>query len=77
MQKLFMEETIISKGIPLQICDVFLQELNKVDATEISYRNLAALLEPFLHAVANCRNKILIQRINERVFMPLMENNTT
>jgi hypothetical protein len=72
-----MEETIISKGIPLQICDVFLQELNKVDAQEISYVNLAALLEPFLFAVANCRNKILVQRIIERIFSPILENNIT
>lgn len=77
VQKLFMEETIISKGIPLQICDVFLSELNKVDAQEISNENLAAILEPFLHAVAKCRNKILIQRIIDKIFLPLLENNVT
>ena len=36
IKKIFREETVISKGIPLQICDVFLQELNKVDGEEIS-----------------------------------------
>lgn len=61
--RLFVESNLICKGIPLQICDVFLQELNKVDAENISYVNLAALLEPFLGALGNCRNKILLQRI--------------
>jgi len=39
--------------------------------------SLAALLEPFLHAVGNCRNKILIQRIIDKIFLPLLENNVT
>jgi hypothetical protein len=72
-----MEETIISKGIPLQICDVFLHELNKSDSLSISYKDLSSILEPFLHAVANGRNKILIQRIIEKVLTPLLENNVT
>jgi hypothetical protein len=56
---------------------VFLSELNKVDALEISYKNLAAILDPFLYSVANCRNKILVQRIVDKIFMPLLENNVT
>ena len=44
ISRLFVEVNLICKGIPLQICDVFLQELNKVDAETISYVNLAALL---------------------------------
>ena len=67
----------MSKGIPLQICDVFLQELNKVDAEDISYKNLAKLLEPFLVTLGNCKNNILLQRLLEKVFGPLLENNTT
>jgi len=38
----------------LQIIDVFVPELNKVNA-EISLANLAALLEPFLHTLANTK----------------------
>lgn len=72
-----MEESIISKGIPLQVSDIFLQELNKADAKDISYTNLATILEPFLFAVANCRNKILVQRIIDRIFLPILENNVT
>lgn len=72
-----MEEALISKGIPLQLCDIFLQELNKVDAQQISLENLSSLLEPFLYSAAHCKNKILIQRIIDRVFMPLLENNIT
>jgi len=77
MRKLLMEETIISKGIPLQLCDVFLPELNRSDSLDISYKHLSSVLEPFLHAVAHGRNKILINRIVEKVFAPLLENNVT
>ena len=35
------------------------------------------MLEPFLFAVANSRNNILVQRIKEKVFWPLLENNIT
>ena len=67
----------MSKGIPLQLCDVFLQELNKVDAENISYGNLASLLSSFLHALGNCKNRTLRERIIEKVFEPLLENNVT
>jgi hypothetical protein len=72
-----MEESLISKGIPLQLCDIFLQELNKSDSHDISLVHLSQILEPFLYSVANCRNKILIQRIVDKIFMPLLENNVT
>ena len=77
MKHLYAEENFVSKGIPLQISDVFLQELNKVDAEGISYLNLATLLEPFLYALGNCSNTILLQRLREKVFAPLLENNVT
>jgi hypothetical protein len=38
---------------------------------------LASILEPFLYSIANCRNKILVQRIIEKIFTPLLENNVT
>lgn len=41
MKRLYSNDELVSRGIPLQICDVFLQELNKVDAENISYANLA------------------------------------
>lgn len=72
-----MEETLISNGIPLQICDIFLQELNKVDSENISFMNIANLLSPFLQTLANCRNRMLIERIKEQIFMPILENNIT
>lgn len=77
IEKLFLEEVQTSKGIPLQICDIFLQELNKVDSQDISNTNLSSLLEPFLVALAKCKNVILIQRIKDKIFLPLLENNTT
>ena len=67
----------MSKGIPLQLCDVFLQELNKVDAENISYGHLASLLSPFLQALGTCKNRTLRERIIEKVFEPLLENNVT
>jgi hypothetical protein len=72
-----MEESIVSKGIPLQLCDVFLEELNQVDSQDISTSQLSSLLEPFLFAMSRCSNKILCLRIKERVFLPLLENNIT
>ena len=75
--KLFTEENTVSKGIPLQVCDVFLQELNKADAEGISYLAIADLLSPFLSAVGKCKNKTLVARIIEKVFYPLLENNVT
>ncbi len=54
-----------------------MQELNKVDAENISYGNLAALLSPFLHALANCKNRTIKERIVEKIFEPLLENNVT
>jgi hypothetical protein len=77
VKKLFTEENTVSKGIPLQVCDVFLQELNRVDAEGISYKAIADLLSPFLSTVGNCKNKTLVARIVEKVFYPLLENNIT
>lgn len=77
LKRLFLDENFVSKGIPLQICDVFLQELNKVDAETLSYKDLAGLLEPFLYAMGNCRNHILLDRIEEKVFEPMLVNNVT
>ena len=77
IKNLFLEETIISKGIPLQVCDIFLQELNNVDREDLSCDNLSYLLDPFLYAMAHCRNRILVNRIKEKIFMPLLENNVT
>ena len=77
LRQLFKEENFGSQGIPLQLCDVFLQELNKVDAENISYANLAQMLQPFLLTFATCRNNILLKRIEEKIFSPLMENNIT
>jgi hypothetical protein len=54
-----------------------LQELNRSDSLNISLVNLGSILEPFLHALANCRNKILVNRVIEKVFEPLLENNIT
>lgn len=39
--------------------------------------NLAALLDPFLAAIAQCRNGVLVQRIKDKIFLPLLENNIT
>ena len=77
ISRLFLEENTVSKGIPLQVCDVFLQELNKVDSENISYKAIAELLSPFLTALGKCKNKTLTSRIIEKIFSPLLENNVT
>lgn len=77
MKGLFLNENEMSKGIPLQVCDTFLQELNKVDAENISFASIAALLEPFLHTMANMKNTILLDRLEEKIFSPLLDNNIT
>lgn len=61
----------------MQLCDVFIQELNKVDSETISYSDLAGVLEPFLQTLGVCRNTTLIQRIVEKIFDPILENNVT
>jgi len=49
-------------GIPLQICDVFLKEMNKVDNL-VSLDNLAAILDPFLASLSLISNGELKERI--------------
>jgi len=51
--------------------------LNKVDSEDISFMNLSSILEPFLYAMARCRNRVLVDRIKERIFIPILENNVT
>jgi hypothetical protein len=77
LEKVLTEEFLVSKGIPLQLCDIFLQELNKADGEGLSYLNLAQLLSPFLKALGTCRNRILLTRIQEKIFWPILENNAT
>ena len=77
MEKLFLDENFVSKGIPLQICDVFLNELNNSDGAEISYESISILLEPFLKTLANSPNIMILSRIKEKIFTPILENNIT
>jgi len=71
-----MADTTTALGIPLQICDVYLPELCKIDS-EISFETLANLLHPFLHTAATTNCKLLGERICERVFNMLLESNVT
>jgi hypothetical protein len=76
--RLFKELSIgdSAPGIILQICDTFIQELSKVD-NSVSLLTLAELLEPFLKAVGAVPNKEVRERIMEKIFHPLLENNKT
>jgi hypothetical protein len=56
---------------------VFIQELNKADADGISYKSIASILSPFLQALGTCKNRTLTQRVIEKVFEPLLDNNVT
>jgi len=48
-----------------------------VDSQNISSKNLTVIIEPFIISLANCRNRILNQRIKDSVIIPLLENNVT
>ena len=47
-----------SQGIALQICDVFIPELGKVDSNDISLTNISGLLDPFLQSLAKSSSKM-------------------
>lgn len=48
----FMKNPLRAQGIVLQIIDVFIPELGKVD-NQISLNNLSIILRPFLHLFAS------------------------
>jgi hypothetical protein len=60
----------------LQIVDVFVPELGKVD-NEVSLDTLAAFLDPFLTALATTENVAISERIHDSIFIPLLESNVT
>ena len=60
----------------MQICDIFVQELNNVDKN-VSLELLAELLNPFLQALAAIENREVKDRIKENIFSPILENNKT
>jgi hypothetical protein len=72
-----MADSNTALGIPLQICDVFLPELCKVDGPSVSFEVIAQLIHPFLHTAATTKCKILADRIREKVFDSLLESNVT
>ena len=65
-----------AQGIPLQICDIFLKEMNRVDA-DLCLDDLAAIIDPFLKALGKIHNGELKERIMSQIFHPLLENNKT
>ena len=65
-----------AQGLLLQITDVFIPEMGKVN-NKISLNDLAQLLEPFLHAMANTRSIIMLERIKDSIFTPLLQSNVT
>ena len=67
---------VTASGIALQICDVFVQELNKVDK-DVSLEILVKILDPFLRALGKLTNGELKERITSSIFNPLLENNKT
>lgn len=60
----------------MQICDVFLPELCKVD-DQVSFETISALLRPFLTTLATSPYALFKERIVERVFDSLLESNIT
>jgi hypothetical protein len=69
-----MAET--ASGILLQISDIFVQEMNKVDS-DAPLETLADLLNPYLKSLGAITNKELKERISDNIFKPILENNKT
>ena len=67
---------VTAQGIPLQICDIFLKEMNRVDS-DVSLDDLAQIIDPFLKALGKIHSGELKERILSQVFHPLLENNKT
>jgi len=67
---------VTAAGIALQICDVFVPELNKVDS-EASLEVLVQILHPFLKSLGKLTNGELKERITGSIFKPMLENNKT
>lgn len=78
LNKLFKDQVIADSatGIVLQICDIFITEVNKIDK-EASLETLANLLEPFLIALGKAKTKEVKDRIIGNIFHPILENNKT
>lgn len=76
MDKLF-KESLSAQGICLQISDVFIPELGKIDKDGLTLEQIAALLRPFLKTLAKSDQTALKERIVERIFEPLLESNVT
>jgi hypothetical protein len=74
--KSFLVDLDKAEGLKLQLVDVMVPELGKVD-NQINLTALATLLEPFLHTLANSTSSVLRERINENIFTPLLESNVT
>lgn len=65
-----------AQGLLLQICDVYIPELGKVDE-KVSFETLATLLTPFLHSLATTESFPLRERIFDNIFNPLLSSNIT
>lgn len=65
-----------ASGVTLQICDIFLQELNQTDSS-LSLERISDLLYPFMKALASIENREVKERIIEKIFHPILENNKT
>jgi len=70
-------DNLSAQGVCLQICDVFVPELGKIDKDGITLDQLASLLKPFMTALAKSNQDLLKERIVEHVFDPLLESNVT
>ena len=76
LDKLFADN-LSAQGICLQITDVFVPELGKIDKDGISLDQIGALLKPFLKALAQSEQSLLKERIMDHIFDPLLESNVT
>lgn len=72
----FMKDPLRAQGLLLQLTDVYIPELGKVDNL-ISLNNLAQLLKPFLYLLASTDSNVVRERVQDNVFNPLIQSNVT
>ena len=56
---------------------MFVVELGKIDAKDISLETLAVLIKPFLTGMATSSSSIFREHLKDRIFTPLLESNVT
>lgn len=72
----WFSDNLTAQGLLLQMVDIFVPEMGKVN-NQISLTHLSKLLEPFLNALANTQETLMLERLRDQIFHPLLQSNVT